>query len=210
MIGRGFGQMLAIILGFGITNGFKWIHDDDSTRLMSMMAHISKLVHEYKQVETATSTKMEQLREMNLLKWEAPDMRSVKLNTDGARDKRRNTICGGLIRGNKGECLRGVSKHIGVCNIYIVGFWGVYEGLHLATSMGFRCIYFNVDAQQVVTDINTNNASNIMDRKLLPKIRSFFHQDSDFKITHVYRETNLYTDALDKNGLIHPNDTCVF
>lgn len=177
---------------------------------MSMMAHISKFVHEYKQVEAATSTKMEQLREVNLIKWKASDMRRVKLNTDGAREKRGNTLCGGLIRGNKGEWLGDVSKHIGVCDIYIAEFWGVYEGLHLSTSMGFRCIYFNVDAQQVVTYINTNNASNIMGKKLLPKIRSFFHQDGDIKITHVYREANLYTDALDKNGLIHPNDTCIF
>lgn len=45
-------------------------------------------------------------------------MKWVKLNTDGARAHKGNAGCGGVIRGNEGECLGGFSKSIGLCSSY--------------------------------------------------------------------------------------------
>lgn len=60
-----------------------------------------------------------QHKELSFIKWKTPSTRRVQLNTYGARDKRGNAGCEGIIRGNEGEWLGGFIKHIGVYDAYI-------------------------------------------------------------------------------------------
>ena len=83
-----------------------------------MMTHINKLVQDYAQARVLTNISTPHYRELKLIKWEAHVMGMVKLNTDGASDKKGNAGCRGIIRGSEGEWLGGFSKSIGVCNAY--------------------------------------------------------------------------------------------
>lgn len=86
----------------------------------------------------------------------------------------------------------------------------MYEGLKLATEMGFTHIDINLDAQQVVQDNSTNNTSNIWGRKLIPKIIYYLLQNREIRVTHVYREANLCADTLARKGLSLPLESCIF
>lgn len=155
------------------------------------MTHINKLVQDYEQAKASTNISTEHYRKLKLIKRETHVMGMMKLNTYGIKDKKRNVGCRGIIRGNERVWLGGFSKSIRVCDIYTIELWEFTKVCNLHR-LGFTNIDINVDFQQVVTDINTNNSSNIMGRKLISKIRSYFQQDNDIKITHVYREANLY------------------
>lgn len=127
------------------------------------MTHINKLVQDYKNAKISTNSIRKHHRTLKLIKWEVPPLGLVELNTDGARDKK-----------------------VGVCSAYIAELWGVYNDLHLVTRLRFRVIDMDVYSQQVVNEINTNKSSNIMGRKLISKIRSYFLQDCEIRTNHVY------------------------
>lgn len=74
----------------------------------------------------------------------------------------------------------------------------------------FTKIDIGVDSPQVVHGIATSHTSNVMENNLITKIRSYFQHDRDIQISHVYCEANLCVDALAKQIIHHPNDTCFF
>lgn len=82
--------------------------------------------------------------------------------------------------------------------------------MQLVNILGFRANDINVNSQQVVIDINTNNSSNITERKLISKIISYFCQDNNIKISHAYHKSNLCEDALVRNGILYLDVMCNF
>lgn len=65
-----------------------------------MINHVNKLVQDYEHAKTTSNINLKPHRSMSYIKWEASPVGWIKLNTDGARDKHDNTICGGIIRGD--------------------------------------------------------------------------------------------------------------
>ncbi|KAI5390289.1 hypothetical protein KIW84_075553 [Lathyrus oleraceus] len=120
---RDFFRAMALWMTVVHANMSKESHEDNYSRPSNMVSHINKIVQDYKQAEVATCTNMDHCKELKLIKWETPTMKRVKLNINGARDKQGNALCGGIIRGNDGEWIRGFSKYIGVCDNYTSELW---------------------------------------------------------------------------------------
>lgn len=84
-----------------------------------MISHINKLVKDYEHAKTATNINLNPHRSLSYIKWEAPPVGWVKLNTKGVRYKHDNTSYGGIIRGSDCEWLLGFSKYVGISSVYI-------------------------------------------------------------------------------------------
>ncbi|PNX89221.1 ribonuclease H, partial [Trifolium pratense] len=75
--------------------------------------------------------------------WKPPPSGWIRLNTEGSCDEDGRIGCGGVLRGSKGEWLRGYAKFIEKGNAYIAELRGVLEGLELARRMNFQASSFN-------------------------------------------------------------------
>lgn len=118
----------------------KEIHVEIFSRPSNMMNQVYNQIHDYNQATLSSSVTSIRQRDWVLIKWEAPNVRRVKLNSEGARDKRGIAGCGDIIRRTEEEWFEGFLKHIGFCDVYIVKLWGVLEGLQLAIGLGFTKI----------------------------------------------------------------------
>lgn len=78
-------------------------HDGNFSRLSCLMTHNNKLVQNCNKCKNATNIIMKHQRTLKLIKQEAPSLEWVKLNTDGARDKKRNVSCRWIIMGTEGN-----------------------------------------------------------------------------------------------------------
>lgn len=58
------------------------------------------------------------VRQKNEIDWKKLDKDWVCINTDGAVEKNLVVGCGGLARNNNGDWLCGLSKNVGICNVY--------------------------------------------------------------------------------------------
>ena len=56
---------------------------------------------------------------------------------DGVVSKNKKASCGGLIRDNNGDWLRGFTKYTGTCKIIMEELLCVYKGLNLAKNKGY-------------------------------------------------------------------------
>ena len=81
------------------------------------------------------------------IRWEKPDSGWVKLNTDGlASDLLKIAGCGGLIRDDQRNWLRGFSRHIGHANSFIAEVWALQDGLQLCHLMNHHSVIVELDA----------------------------------------------------------------
>ncbi|KAI5414830.1 hypothetical protein KIW84_040336 [Lathyrus oleraceus] len=97
----------------------KETYDESFNRLSCMITHINNLVQDYEHAKNTANISLTPHRVLSFIKWEAPPVGWVKLNTYGTREKYRNTSCGGIVRGSEGEWLGGFSQYIGISSVYI-------------------------------------------------------------------------------------------
>lgn len=67
-----------------------------------------------------------------------------------------------------------------------------------------------VDSQQVVNDIESNNQSTIMVRILISKIIVLLQKDINVRIQHIYQEANMRADALARYERSQLTTMCIF
>lgn len=78
--------------------------------------------------------------------WQPPSLGWIRLNMDGASKGEGIAGCGGVLRGDSGECICGFSKGLGAYSAYVAELWGVFEDLKFALSHGFLTVEFHVDS----------------------------------------------------------------
>ncbi|KAK2417023.1 heat shock 70 kDa protein [Trifolium repens] len=115
----------------------KEAHETNFLRPVNPVQHIMRMSEDYRKALYANNTAMQKERVLSYINWKPPRENFVKLNTDGACKERKRVGCGGVIRGNQGEWLRGFAKNVGNCSAFIAKLWGILEGLCLAHRMGF-------------------------------------------------------------------------
>ena len=103
--------------------------------------------------------------------------------------------CGGVIRGDCGEWLRGFSMKLKGCSVITAEARGVYERLKLCWSMGFKKVEVECDALRIVECIN-NQTDEAEIRWLIQEIRELVSRDWQVQVKHVYREANRCADQL--------------
>lgn len=79
---------------------------------------VQQILQYMKQYEIKWNDKLEQQgpAEIQMVKWEKPELGWCKVNTDGATFDSGLAGCGGVIRGDQGEWIRGSSCKLGPCN----------------------------------------------------------------------------------------------
>lgn len=97
----------------------------------------------------------EERLEQRMISWKKPEPCWCKVNTDGMVLDTALSGCGGVIKGDQGEWLRGFSCKLESCNAKIAEMWGILEGMKLAWETGFKKVIVESDAEQVVGEINT-------------------------------------------------------
>jgi ribonuclease HI len=158
----------------------------------------------------ANNTVIQKERVLSYINWKPLRENFVKLNTDGACKERKRAGCGGVIRGNQGEWLRGFAKNVGNCSAFIAELWGVLEGLCLAHRMGFPNVELSVDSQAVVQVLKAGKVYSKHGMAILKKIRDMLALDWIVEISHEYREANKCADALANIGCSLDRDMVFF
>jgi hypothetical protein len=128
----------------------KEAHETNFLRPVNPVQHVMRMSEDYRKAMYANNTVIQKERVLSYINWKPLRENFVKLNTDGACKERKRAGCGGVIRGNQGEWLRGFAKNVGNCSAFIAELWGVLEGLCLAHRMGFPNVELSVDSQAVV------------------------------------------------------------
>ncbi|XP_028776420.1 uncharacterized protein LOC114733180 [Neltuma alba] len=103
--------------------------------------------------------------------------------------------CGGAIRGDGGEWLKGFSVQLERCGVMEAEAWGVLVGLKLCRDMGFEKIEVESDAKQVV-DLLVQNKERCRYIHIFQEIHEMMQGDWQIKINHVFREGNRVADKL--------------
>jgi ribonuclease HI len=101
-----------------------------------------------------------------------------------------------VFRGDKGEWVCGFSKGLGSCSAYVAELWGVFEGLKLARSHGYRKVELHIDSSSVISSISRDQGGIIGCRTLLHNIRRLNDQDWEVQVRHSFREANACADAM--------------
>lgn len=131
-----------------------------------------------------------------------PDNGWAKLNSDGA--KRTNlSACGGLIRDAEGKWIRGFCRFLGSSSVLRAEAWGLLEGVRLALDLALDSMELECDSRILVDSVLGRCAICPEIRRMVLGIRQCLNGFRRWKLTHVWREANRATDALDSRGLQH-------
>lgn len=82
-----------------------------------------------------------------LISWRFPPIDYYKLNVDGSvKTPSMLAACGGLIRNDAGEFIKGFYCNLGICSMVKVELWGLYYCLQLAKTQGISKLVVELDS----------------------------------------------------------------
>jgi ribonuclease HI len=181
----------------------KEVHDDEFVRPFRPWQVALEYVAAYKNNMMAEEkTKYGKVQQQLDIKWQAPMVGWVVLNTDGAAKIGVGTAgCGGVLRNDNGVWMEGFAKGLGDTTAYMAELWGIYEGLRMARRQGVEKLELRSDSQVIVRSLQEdNNGSSIMGCALMKRIRDLLKGSWDVKVIHVFREANRFADMLGNKG----------
>ncbi|KAJ1405964.1 Ribonuclease H domain [Sesbania bispinosa] len=128
----------------------------------------------------------------------------TKINVDGSCMIHNSCLgVGGVFRYSSGQWISGFSGFVGLGESIVAEFQAVYWGLHLALDMGFRKIYLESDALEVVQSLNMGDPPYLdVHADLLGSIKELMRRSMDVSITFSPRESNKAADYLAKQVTI--------
>ena len=81
-------------------------------------------------------------------------------------------------------------KKLGICNSFTTKIWGLFEGLKLAKSMGFKQIIVELDSKCLVDQMNRIDSDSTLDRVLLQICLKLLKEKWNVQITHCFKKAN--------------------
>ncbi|KAL4335727.1 hypothetical protein GQ457_07G012090 [Hibiscus cannabinus] len=130
--------------------------------------------------------------------WQPPTSDWLKLNTDGSRVSPEGfASCGGIVRNDNGEWIVGFSKYVGIYSIVVAELWGVFEGLALAWTRGFRKILLEVDSLDVFRLLTRHGADRCFD-SLTCDIHELLDRHWEVSVGIIRHSTNQVANGLAK------------
>ncbi|KAF7808128.1 ribonuclease H [Senna tora] len=123
--------------------------------------------------------------------WRKPMVGWIKVNTDGAVCRSsRKAGCGGIIRDNYGNWIKGFVSNLGYASVISAKIWGIYHGLVTAWNLGFRKVELESDSSQAIKMIQMLREASSNLRPLQHKISCLLASDWEVKATHISRNAN--------------------
>ncbi|KAF7822494.1 ribonuclease H [Senna tora] len=134
--------------------------------------------------------------------WRKPMVGWIKVNSDGAvcRSSRR-AACGGLIRDNFGNWIKGYAVNLGHASVLSAELWGIVHGLSITWDLGFRKVEIESDSSHAINLIQSpwDVSSNF--HPLQQKIACLLSRNWEVKATQISRSANECADTIAKNSL---------
>ncbi|KAF7815494.1 ribonuclease H [Senna tora] len=159
------------------------------------------------------SNRLPGVREATLVAWEKPSDGWIKVNSDGACKSDGKAGCGAILRDHEGRWIGGIARNLDGCSVIRTEAWGAFEGIKLASDMGYKRIELESDSNCLVTSI-IMGFSNLMEvADLIEEILLLVSQLDGFRVKHRWRETNSCADflanlgassSLERQILLHP------
>lgn len=101
-------------------------------------------------MSTLKLTTIEHHIHRDLVRWEPPPERFVKLNVDGSCSAAGNVGVGGAIKDSHGKWITGFSSNEGKGDALFVELFGVYHGLALVVNNRPTVVVFETDSEEVI------------------------------------------------------------
>ncbi|XP_016178430.1 uncharacterized protein LOC107620837 [Arachis ipaensis] len=137
------------------------------------------------------------VRRETIIKWYPAPEGWIKVNTDGAaKNNPGKAGCGGLIRNSDGSWVMDFTRNLGVCSAYMAELWGLYLGLEMAWTLGFRKVKIEIDSQAVINSVTQNRKFLDDGSMLYCRIQELMERNWTINMVHTYRETNACADWL--------------
>lgn len=139
---------------------------------------------------------------MRSLKWEPPNEGWICLHTDGAAYGSPGLAgCGGLLRGSRGEWRVGFARRLISATAYEAELWGVWEGLNLARTSGYKKVELRIDSLFIFQNLRSISRGSIPGNRLLNCIAKLIAEKNwQIKIVHILHDANKCAHFLAKMG----------
>ncbi|CAL5395033.1 unnamed protein product [Camellia sinensis] len=132
-------------------------------------------------------------------------MRRIKLNTDGCRKAGGEEGFGGLLWDERGGWICGYYGQLQMGTSLEVELWALYKGLTVILQIGLSNVLIETDTTQVVKLPEEETVANCPFRNLVDDAKILL-RGCKCTIQHIWKEGNLYADALTKLGAEQPED----
>ena len=145
------------------------------------------------------------------VRWIAPPMDWIVLNTDGAaRGCPGLAGGGGLLRDSRGIFVKGFAAHFGVCSAYKAELLAVELGLHMARALNIHKLLIQMDNKACLEGLQNPALQGGECVHILNSCRQIIDSFScNISFLHCYREGNKVADALANIGVVL-GEKCVF
>lgn len=122
--------------------------------------------------------------------WKPPEIGWIKGNVDGAnREEGRAASCG-VFRNSTGRWVAGFSRGLGSMDKFLAELWGIFTGIQLAWTKGFRRVCFEFDSRASVNLIANGCVVGHPLSQLISSINELRSKDWTVELRWCYRESN--------------------
>ncbi|KAJ8451425.1 hypothetical protein Cgig2_017816 [Carnegiea gigantea] len=129
-------------------------------------------------------------------------IRWALLNTNGGLKETPKWPLGGILRGDRGEWIKGFAENFGDCTSVKAELKAALRGLRMAWALGLKKIWLRVDSVIVVGMLRGNGSWNPIHKLLITQCKNLMERtDWEIKVTHCYREANQVADKFANLGI---------
>ncbi|KAF7811558.1 ribonuclease H [Senna tora] len=133
--------------------------------------------------------------------WQPPRTGGVKCNVDGSvHGVHHSATCGGVIRDEAGNVLLAFSRNLGSCSITWAELHGIFDGLDLLSSRGFKTIELDSDSSTAIALLTSVVDESHPCYPLIHHIKRMLERHWVVVLKHVYRESNKVADFMARMG----------
>ncbi|KAG2411275.1 hypothetical protein I3760_Q015100 [Carya illinoinensis] len=129
-------------------------------------------------------------KQLKYIKWEMPEVGTVKLNVDGgARNNPGEAGGGGIIRDSRGRCIAGFAHNYGIASNTVAECRALLDGLRLCKQLKFQNVLVESDSLVVMDWVTSGDEIQGISREISARFR------------HIFQEANMVVDFLAKEGV---------
>lgn len=180
---------------------WKWrnssVHDEFFTLPRDMVGEIYQFLFNYRAKWVGDHLQPPQ-EEFIAVRWTPPKEGWCKINVDGCWLSPQEAGGGGVIRGDKGEWLGGISFKTQCSHPLEAEAAAVIESLDLGWQLGFKKVELECDAKELVTLIHNRDGQEVSEQ--ITRIKTLLQREWQVIVSHCYRESNRCADRLAYEG----------
>ncbi|PWA90722.1 non-LTR retroelement reverse transcriptase [Artemisia annua] len=147
-----------------------------------------------------------------LIRWVAPPVNWVLLNTDGAsRGNPGEAGGGGILQDSQGCFLRAFTENHGICTVTRSEILALLRGIVMARDVGIRKLIIKLDSEVVVRLMEGETIHHSPAFYSVQTCRDLLRSSGwEVKLEHCYRESNIAADWLANHGCEQEERLCMF